>query len=80
MSLLLNYDPSQIPAPEPPAGVVSVFIDPQIRGPMLLALSAVAVGVMYLFMIARFYSKIYVQKKVSWDDCESIAYRSGRFG
>ena len=63
-----SYDPSRIPALEPPPGVIPNFIDPYTRGPMLLALSAVAIGIMYLFVIARFYYKIYIQRKPSWDD------------
>lgn len=65
-----SYDPSKFPALEPPLGVLPNFDNPYTRGPMLLALSAVAVGIMYLFVVARFYCKIYVQRKVSWDDCE----------
>jgi hypothetical protein len=63
-------DPSQIPALQPPPGVVPNFIDPYTRGPMLLALSAVAIGIMYLFVIARFYCKFSLKHKVTWDDCE----------
>ena len=66
-----SYDAYQIPALEPPPGVVPNFIDPYTRGPMLLALSAVAIGIMYLFVIFRFYVKFYVQRKLTWDDCES---------
>ena len=66
-----SYDLSQIPALEPPPGVTPNFINPYTRGPMLLALSAVAIGIMYLFVMARFYAKIYVHKKLTWDDCGS---------
>ena len=73
MSLAPNpsYDLSQIPALNPPPGVIPNFVDPYTRGPKLLALSAVAIGVMYLFVMARFYAKFYVQRRLTWDDCES---------
>lgn len=70
----MPYDSYLIPALEPPLGVVPNFIDPYTRGPLLLALSAVALGFMYLFVAARFYCKIFVQHKVTWDDCESTEH------
>ena len=71
MSLPPNIDPSEIPALEPPPGVVPNFVDPYTRGPMLLALSAVAVGIMYLFVTIRIYCKFFVRKTLSWDDRKS---------
>jgi hypothetical protein len=72
MSLPPNagIDLSQIPALQPPPGVVPNFIDPYTRGPMLIALSAVAIGIMYLFVVARFYCKLTLRHTVTWDDCE----------
>ena len=67
-----SYDPSQIPALEPPPGVIPNLIDPYTRGPLLLALTAVSIGIMFLFVIARFYYKICIQRKSSWDDCELV--------
>jgi hypothetical protein len=72
MSLPPNagIDLSQIPALQPPPGVVPNFIDPYTRGPMFIALSAVAIGIMYLFVVARFYCKFSLRHAVTWDDCE----------
>jgi hypothetical protein len=61
---------SQIPASRPPPGVVPNFEDPYTRGPLFIALSGVAVGFMYLFLIVRFYSKFCTRRKLTWDDCE----------
>ena len=66
----VSYELSQLPALEPPVGVVPNFTDPYTRGPMLLALSAIAIGIMYLFVTARIYCKVYVQHKCTWDDGE----------
>ena len=73
MSLAPNssYDLSQVPALEPPLGVIPNFVNPYTRGPMLLALIAVAIGIMYLFVTARLYAKFYVLKRLTWEDCES---------
>lgn len=46
------------------------YNDPYTRGPLLLALSGVAVGIMYLFLVVRFYAKLYILHKLTWDDCE----------
>ena len=71
-----SYDPSQVPALDPPLGVIPNFDDPYTQGPKLLALSAVAMGIMYLFVILRSYSKFCVQKKYTLDDCESNVHAS----
>ncbi len=66
-----SYDLSQVPGLAPPPGVIPNFVDPYTRGPLLLALTTVAMGIMYVFVTARLYCKFYVQRKLSWDDCES---------
>lgn len=64
----MSLDLSQIPALKPPDGVIPNLIDPYTRGPMILALSAVAIGFMYLFVAVRFYSKFYIKHTWTWDD------------
>jgi hypothetical protein len=51
--------------------VVPNFEDPYTRGPLFIALSGVAVGFMYLFLIVRFYSKFCTRRKLTWDDLTS---------
>lgn len=68
-------DITQIPALKPPPGVTPNFVDPYTRGPLFLALTAVAIGIVYVFVIARIYCKICLQNKLSWDDCESTGNR-----
>lgn len=48
------------------------YADPYTRGPLLLILSAVAIGIMYLFATVRFLSRLCIRRKLLWDDCESI--------
>ena len=69
---IMSLDLSQLPALQPPPGVTPNFIDPYTRGPMLLALSAVAIGIMYFFVGIRFYSKFYIKREWSWDDGQFI--------
>lgn len=69
-----SVDVSQIPALEPPPGLIPNFHDPYTKGPMLLALNAVAIAIMVLFVIFRFYCKIGLQHKLSWDDCKCAEY------
>lgn len=64
---------SKIPAAKPPPGVVPNFDHPYTRGPLFIALSAIAIGFMYLFMITRFYSKFCTRRALTWDDCKSLA-------
>lgn len=73
MTLPSNFDwesLSAVPAAKPPAGVVPNFDHPSTRGPLFIALSAAAIGVMYLFLIVRFYSKFVSRRALKWDDCE----------
>lgn len=70
----LPMDPSQMPALKPPPGVMPNFVDPYTKGPLLLVLSAVAIGIMYFFVLARFYCKFYVQRIATWDDCKSTRH------
>lgn len=62
-ALSISYDRSH-------QGVIPNYIDPYTRGPLLLALSAVAIAIMYLFVVVRFYSKLHILHKLTWDDCE----------
>ena len=68
----MALDLSQLPALMPPFGVIPNFIDPYTRGPMLLALSAVAIGFMYFFLAVRFYSEIHIKHEWIWDDGQFI--------
>lgn len=65
---VMSQDLSQLPALKPPDGVIPNLIDPYTRGPMILALSAVAIGFMYFFVAVRFYSKFYIKHTWTWDD------------
>lgn len=59
----MSFDLSQLPALQPPPGVVPDFTHPHTRGPLFLAPSAVAMGIMYSFVIVRFYTKLFLKRK-----------------
>jgi hypothetical protein len=63
-------DLSKLPALAPPAGVIPNFVNPYSRGPLFVALSAVAIAFMYLFVTARFYGKLLIHRTATWDDRE----------
>ena len=65
-----------VPAARPPAGVVPNFDHPHTRGPLFIALSAVAIGIMYFFLMARFYSKFCSRRSLKFDDCEKAIHES----
>ena len=65
-------DPSlyaSFPALEPPPGVVPNFIDPPDRGYTVIVVGAVLMALMVLFFMVRLYTKCFVSKRFSWDDC-----------
>ena len=66
-------DPSayaSLPALEPPPGVVPNFVDPTDRGYTLIIVGAVLMTLMVLFFVIRMYTKCFVSRKFSWDDCQ----------
>ena len=58
-----------LPALPPPLGVESNFENPYSQGPILTAVGSVIITLMMLFFSVRMYTKMFIQKKFSWDDC-----------
>ncbi|KAF7502304.1 hypothetical protein GJ744_006147 [Endocarpon pusillum] len=56
------------PALLPPAGEQIDFENPESRGPLLVILGAVFLGLMMIFVIIRVYTKTWIIRKSSWDD------------
>ncbi|MCJ1254826.1 hypothetical protein MMC24_002642 [Lignoscripta atroalba] len=61
-----------LPAQAPPPGVVPNFIDPYSRGPMLVIVSSILIGLMVLFVAARLYTKLRINRKLKWDDLTCV--------
>ncbi|KAK5997453.1 hypothetical protein PT974_02814 [Cladobotryum mycophilum] len=64
---------TQIPASNPPPGVVPNFVDPPSSAPVLIAVGTVLLIVMLVFAGIRFYVKVMVQRKVTPDDWTTLA-------
>ncbi|KAH8889142.1 hypothetical protein GQ53DRAFT_723925 [Thozetella sp. PMI_491] len=79
---LANMTPEQlaaIPAAVPPPGVQSNLIDPPSKGPVLIIVGAVFVGIMMIFSGMRFYFKAIVRRKMTPDDWTTLAAVIGTF-
>lgn len=70
----------QIPAGTPPPGVVPNFTDPEDLGYVLITVATVFVFLGLVAFAIRAYGRIYVLKRLRWDDGERIfppySYRS----
>jgi hypothetical protein len=69
---LANLTPAQlamIPAGSPPPGVTPNLINPSSDGYILLTVGSVMMGIMLIFAGLRFYTKIFIVKKLTLDDC-----------
>ena len=60
---------AKTPALAPPPGVVPNFIDPYNQGPILLVIGSILLALMMILVTVRAYTKIFIQRKLSWDDC-----------
>ena len=56
------------PLQPPPPGQTSNFIDPESRGPAIIILCSVFIGIMWPIFILRLYSKVWVIRSFGWDD------------
>ena len=63
-SILATY-----PALEPPAGVESNFVNPEDRGYIQNSVATVLFCLMVCLFANRVYTKTFVARKASWDDC-----------
>ena len=69
---LTNITPAQlasIPAGPPPPGVIPNFVNPPSDGYILIVVGSLLMTVMFLLATLRFYTKIFVVKNTTWDDC-----------
>ncbi|CAG8982005.1 hypothetical protein HYALB_00004874 [Hymenoscyphus albidus] len=56
------------PAITPPPGVVSNFLDPENHGAAQVKATSVMLAVVLVFFLNRVYVKLFLTKKVTWDD------------
>lgn len=59
------------PAMQPPAGVQPNSADPVNQNQPFLIVSSLLLGIMAVFIMNRAYSKLWITRRYSWDDCES---------
>lgn len=64
------------PFSPPPAGQHSDFTHPQSRAPELYITACVCLPLILVFAGLRFYAKVIIKKKKTWDDCKSHFYCS----
>ena len=60
-----------LPALQPPAGVQPNFVNPENRGYIQNSVASVLFGLMICLFANRVYTKLFVIRKASWDDCKS---------
>ena len=61
---------NSLPALSPPPGVQRNYIDPEDRGRVLTSVATVLFCLSTSFFLNRVYTKIFIIRKASWDDCE----------
>ena len=66
---------SLIPAAEPPLGVQSNLTNPEDRGYIILVMGFVLLALMLFFYSIRMYTKLFVVRKSTWDDCMYVHLR-----
>ncbi|KAF2475219.1 uncharacterized protein BDR25DRAFT_340071 [Lindgomyces ingoldianus] len=78
MSNLANASPemlqylSNTPAIPPPVGVQPNFIDPESRKLTQVVTTSVILGFMVIFFINRIYTKLFLMKRLTWDDATIV--------
>lgn len=73
-SLLSMLTPEQwasIPLLQPPAGVVSNFVNPENENRHLLAVTSLLLAILAIVFANRAYCKIAIVRRFTWDDCMS---------
>lgn len=65
------YDPSAIPLAEPPPGVTPNFVNPYCRVWELYITYALFLAITTLVVILRIYTKVFVIRQKTADDCDT---------
>ena len=56
------------PLQPPPPGQLPNFVNPESRGPAIVAVCSTFIFLMWLVLLSRLYSKAWVICKLGWDD------------
>lgn len=67
---------SLVPGLEPPLGVQPNFINPEGRGYVILVVGSVLLTLMIIFYTVRMYTKLFLIRKLTWDDRMSARFSS----
>jgi len=59
-----------VPALTPPPGVNPNFTNPERQTFRFNVSGAVLLGIMVFFLCSRLYTKCFIRRKATWDDCE----------
>ena len=62
------------PLESPPPGEHSDFVHPPSRARELYTAAGVCIPLIFIFAALRFYAKMVIKKKKTWDDCKSHVY------
>ena len=63
------------PLLQPPPGQVSNFVSPPSRGPAVIILCSIFIGLMWPIFLLRIYSKLWVTRTFGWDDGKASSPR-----
>jgi hypothetical protein len=72
MSALAHLTPAQLartPASYPSPGIIPNFVDPHSTGPVFIIVGAIMICLMLVIASLRFYTKIFVLRNTTLDDC-----------
>ncbi|KAF2121687.1 hypothetical protein BDV96DRAFT_627957 [Lophiotrema nucula] len=59
---------ASMPAITPPNGTIPNFVDPYSKGPTQIIVTSIILGLVVIFFCNRAYVKLWLMKKLSWDD------------
>jgi len=60
---------SSVPALSAPPGVRSSFVNPENQNQVFYIVTSILFGLMVILFLNRVYSKLFMIRKYSWDDC-----------
>ena len=68
MSALQDPAVLQLPALDPPPGIIPNFANPENKGPTLIVVGALLLVLVIISLANRAYTKLLIVRKTSWDD------------
>lgn len=68
----MDDQPDMVGAMPPPPGVVPDFVSPVSRAKMDTILHAICLAVVTVFLVLRIYTRKFISRWLSWDDCKDL--------